>query len=102
MTNLLFNLTEGKTPEIHLIRDVSKHLKRGHRWIFADCFDRNDKSKGGVALLKSKNEVMGIGLVQPDTQLRFRMLSLSDENFFRAGNVLHTLSQWSEQQWKRV
>lgn len=101
-SNLLINIPEGKIPEISLIRDVTKHLKRGHRWIFADCFDKNDKTKGGLALLKIKNEVMGIGLVQSDTQLRFRMLSLSDEPFFRAGNVQHTLIQWSEMQWKKA
>jgi 23S rRNA (cytosine1962-C5)-methyltransferase len=102
MTNLLIEIPEGKIQEVSLIRDVSKHLKRGHRWIFADCFDKNDKVKGGPAILKSKNEVMGIGLVQPDTQLRFRMLSLSDENFFRAGNASHTLIAWSENQWKKA
>lgn len=100
--NSLIHLPEGKLTEISLIRDVSKHLKRGHRWIFADCFDRNDRTKGGLAFLKSKNEVMGVGLVQPDTQLRFRMLALSDEAYFRPGNGQHTLTQWSEQQWKKA
>lgn len=100
--NSLIHLPEGKLPEISLIRDVSRHLKRGHRWIFADCFDKNDRTKGGLAFLKSKNEVMGLGLVQPDTQLRFRMLALSDEPYFRPGNGQHTLGQWSELQWKKA
>ena len=38
----LIHFPEGKLPEISLIRDVSKHLKRGHRWIFADCFVQKD------------------------------------------------------------
>lgn len=98
----LINFPEEKLPEIHLIRDVSKHLKRGHRWIFADCFDQKERPKDGLAILKSKNEVIGFGLVQSDTQLRMRLLCLSEENFVRNNNLLHTVTLWSELQWKKA
>lgn len=98
----LIHVAEGKPSELSLTRDISKHLKRGHRWVFADCFDKNDKTKAGPALLKVRNEVLALGLVQPDTQLRFRLLALSDETFFRAGNIQHTLGHWSDLQWKKA
>lgn len=98
----LIHFPEGKIPEIHLVRDVSKHLKRGHRWIFADCFDKNEKHYEGIAVLKSRNEILGFGIVQPDTQLRFRVLCLADEPFVRQNNLLHTLTVWSEWQWNKA
>lgn len=105
MTNVptpLIHFPEGKIPEISLIRDVSKHLKRGHRWIFADCFDQKEKHAEGLAILKSRNEVLGFGLVQPDTQLRFRVLCLAEEPFVRNNNLFHTMTVWSELQWKKA
>ncbi len=98
----LIHFPDGKLPEINLIRDVSKHLKRGHRWIFADCFDQKERHKEGLSILKSRNEVLGIGLVQPDTQLRFRVLCLSEENFVRPNNNEHTIKFWAEVQWKKA
>ncbi len=98
----LINFPEGKIPEINLTRDVTKHLKRGHRWIFADCFDQKERHKEGLSILKAKNEVIGFGLVQPDTQLRFRVLCLAEENFVRSNNIAHTMNFWSELQWKKA
>jgi 23S rRNA (cytosine1962-C5)-methyltransferase len=98
----LIHFPEGKIPEINLIRDVSKHLKRGHRWIFADCFDQKERHYEGLAILKSRNEIIGFGLVQPETQLRFRVLCLGEEPFVRNNNLFHTLSVWSELQWKKA
>ncbi len=100
--NTLIHLDVEKIPDIHLIRDVSKHLKRGHRWIFADCFDQKDRHRDGLAVLKSKNEIIGYGLVQSDTQLRFRLLTLAEENFVRSNNLIHTLTIWSELQWTKA
>lgn len=97
----LINLPETKVPEIHLIRDVARHLLRGHRWIFADCFDTT-KTTSGVQLLKLKNDIIAIGLVQADTQLRFRLLCLAEEPFFRANNVAGSLLKWSEEQWAKA
>lgn len=101
-TSSIINFPEGKIPEINLIRDVSKHLKRGHRWIFADCFDSKERHKEGLSILKAKNEVLAFGLVQPDTQLKMRVLLLADEPFVRLNNPAHTLTQWSEIQWSKA
>lgn len=98
----LIHFADGKIPEINLIRDVSKHMKRGHRWIFADCFDQKERHQAGLAILKSRNEILGFGLIQPDTQLRFRVLCLAEEPFVRNNNLFHTLSIWSELQWKKA
>jgi 23S rRNA (cytosine1962-C5)-methyltransferase len=100
--NSLIHFPNEKIPEINLIRDVSKHLKRGHRWIFADCFDQKEKHPEGFAILKSRNEVLAFGLVQPDTQLRFRVFCLGEEAFVRNNNLFHTMTVWSELQWKKA
>ncbi len=97
----LINLPDFKLPEITLIRDVNKHLLRGHRWIFADCFD-NTKVTSGLALLKSRNEIIAIGLVQGDTQLRFRVLCLTEEPFFHMNNIPQSLTKWSEIQFSKA
>ena len=102
VVNSLINFPSEKIPEINLVRDVSKHLKRGHRWIFADCFDQKEKHSEGFAILKSRNEVLAFGLVQPDTQLRFRVLCLGEEAFVRNNNLFHTMTVWSELQWKKA
>jgi 23S rRNA (cytosine1962-C5)-methyltransferase len=98
----LIHFLEGKIPEINLIRDVSKHLKRGHRWIFADCFDQKERHYEGLSILKSRNEILGFGIVQPDTQLRFRVLCLAEEPFVRNNNPFYTMNLWSEIQWKKA
>jgi 23S rRNA (cytosine1962-C5)-methyltransferase len=43
-----------------------------------------------------------LGLIQADTQLRFRVLCLADESFYRPNNILHTMTLWSEAQWKKA
>lgn len=98
----LIHFPEGKIPEINLIRDVSKHLKRGHRWIFADCFDQKERHHEGLAILKTRNETLAFGLIQPDTQLRFRVLCLGDEPFVRNNNLFYSMTMWSELQWKKA
>lgn len=98
----LIHFPDGKLSEISLIRDVSKHLKRGHRWIFADCFDQKEKHQSGLSILKSRNEILGFGIVQADTQLRFRVLCLAEEPFVRNNNLFHTMTIWSENQWKKA
>ena len=45
---------------------------------------------------------MGIGVVQADTQLRFRLLVLSDEIYFKKNNPQKTLAQWAIQQWDKA
>lgn len=91
-----------KIPMIALSRDITKHLKRGHRWAFANAFDERSKAPSGLSFLKYKDEVVGLGVVQADTQLRFRLMVLSDEPTFRKNNPQKTLELWVEQQWKKA
>ncbi len=97
----LINLPGFDLPEMTLIRDVNKHLLRGHRWIFADCFD-SSKVNSGLALLKSRNELLAVGLVQGDTQLRFRVLCLTEEPYFNLNNISQSLRKWSEWQFNKA
>jgi 23S rRNA (cytosine1962-C5)-methyltransferase len=96
MSTPLVNIEGLKVSELSLIRDVNKHLLRGHRWIFADCFD--GKAVNGLGILKSRNETLAFGIVQGDTQLRFRVLTLTEEPFVRVNNLEHSLKVWSELQ----
>lgn len=96
MSTPLVNVEGLKVSELSLIRDVNKHLLRGHRWIFADCFE--GKATTGLGILKSRNETLAFGLVQADTQLRFRVLTLTEEPFVRVNNIAHTLKVWMDLQ----
>ncbi len=89
-------------PSVLLTRDVTKHLKRGHRWIFANCFDEKAKMKSGMHALYFKKELVGFGVLQADTQLRFRLFCQSDETYFRKNNAVKTFEFWSERQWKNA
>lgn len=89
-------------PVAQLTRDITKHLKRGHRWIFANCFDPKVKMTSGMHALYFKKELLGFGVVQADTQLRFRLFCHADEPFFRKNNALKTFELWSDRQWKNA
>ncbi len=91
-----------KLPAITLTRDVTKYLKRGHRWIFANCFKENEKLSSGLYALYFKNDLIAYGVVQGDTQLRFRLFCLSDEPYFRKNNAAKTFELWAERQWKNA
>ena len=87
---------------IELKRDVTKHLKQGHRWIFANCFDEGRSFKSGIHLLNYKGEALALGIWQGDTQLRFRVLVLADEPIFRRNNMKRTLELYFESQWRKA
>ncbi len=87
---------------IELKRDVTKHLKQGHRWIFANCFDDGRSAKSGIHLLNYKGEPLALGIWQGDTQLRFRVLVLADEPIFRRNNMPRTLELYFENQWRKA
>ncbi len=89
-------------PTITLNRDITKHLKRGHRWAFANAFDDKLKFKSGLCYLKYREELIGLGICQADTQLRFRLLCLADEPSFKKNNPQKTLEVWWEHQWKKT
>jgi 23S rRNA (cytosine1962-C5)-methyltransferase len=97
-----FVCSPEKLPVVQLTRDVTKYLKRGHRWVFANCFDEKAKLTSGLYALHLKNELIGFGILQADTQLRFRLLCLSDEPFFRKNNTSRTFELWSDRQWKNA
>lgn len=88
-------------PSLQLTRDITKHLKRGHRWAFANCFAENEKKQSGLHALFYKKELLGYGVWQSDTQLRFRMFCLSDESCFRK-NAASALELWFQRQWKNA
>lgn len=96
----LINISSEEVPTIELVRDVTKHILRGNRWIFADCFDQ--KGKPGLALLKLKKDILAIGLVQPDVQLRFRLLCLTEEFYFKLKDIPGSLLKWAEIQMDRA
>lgn len=89
-------------PVVRLTRDVTRHLKQGHRWIFESAFDEKEKHASGLHALYFKKELVGLGVLQSDTQLRFRLFCLADEPYFRPNNAQKTLSLWSERQWKNA
>lgn len=105
LNNSLINtklISKNKLPSIHITRDLTKHLKRGHRWIFADCFDQKEKYQNGLYELFYRGTLLAIGIVQGDTQLRFRLLCLSEENYFKKNNSELTLSIYAETNFKRA
>lgn len=89
-------------PIVQLTRDVTRHLKQGHRWIFANCFDEKAKQASGLHALYFKKELIGIGVLQSDSQLRFRLFCLAEEPYFRKNSAEKTLSLWGERQWKNA
>ncbi len=97
-----FIISPEVLPQITLSRDITKHLKRGHRWVFANGFDPKLKPASGLQSLSYKGELLGFGVVQSDTQLRFRMFCQCDEPFFRKNQVAKTLDVWFQRQWKNA
>ncbi len=91
-----------KLPSVQLTRDVVKHLKRGHRWVFANCFNEKENFSSGLHALYFKKDLIGFGVVQADTQLRFRLFCLADEPYFRKNNAAKTFELWSAHQWKNA
>lgn len=89
-------------PSVQLTRDVLKHLKRGHRWIFAGGVEDLGAGSTGLRALYYKKELIGLGVYQGDTQLRFRLFCLSDEPYFRKNSAVKTFELWSERQWKNA
>ena len=81
---------------IQLTRDLTRNLKRGHRWIFADCFDAKIEVIDGLYELKYKNETIAFGIVQANTQLRFRLLALADDTSFKK------LKDWVQSQFNKA
>lgn len=97
-----FIISPETLPTIQLKRDVTKYLKRGHLWAFANCFDDLGKRPSGLYSLYYKKDLIGLGVLQADSNLRFRMFCLAEEPFFRKNSAAKTLKMWSEHQWKNA
>ncbi|MEN0059849.1 MAG: class I SAM-dependent rRNA methyltransferase, partial [Bdellovibrio sp.] len=95
-------ISEDSILTIELKRDVTKHLKQGHRWIFANCFEEGRSVKSGIHLLNFKGEAMALGIWQGDTQLRFRVLVLAEDPIFRRNNLKRTLELYFTNQWRKA
>ena len=100
--NYSFLFLNSKIQSIQLGRDLTKHIKRGHRWIFASSFGPKINFKSGIYFLKYKEEILGLGILQSETQLRFRIICFSDDWFFNKNNPEKTLHIAMETQWKKA
>jgi len=81
-----------------LIRDVTKHVKRGHRWIFSDCFASTEKFQDGPALVTFKKQQLAFVVVQKDTHLRARIIALLNEK----DSVDYQLKKYFQSQWSKT
>jgi len=72
-------ITSEKLPDARLTRDLVKHIKRGHRWIFSDCIEVVPQAPSGLYRLVFKGQFLGIGFYQAHTELSFRMLMLNQD-----------------------
>jgi 23S rRNA (cytosine1962-C5)-methyltransferase len=71
-----------KTYRVKLIRDLTKHIKRGNPWVFSDAVEKIKAPEGAYALLMShKNEVLAHGYYSPSINLSFRVLNVGDKKF---------------------
>jgi 23S rRNA (cytosine1962-C5)-methyltransferase len=74
--------TAEKPVRPRLTRDVTKHLKRGNPWVFADAVEKLKAPEGQYAiLLGHKNDVVAHGFYSPSINLAFRALTLGDRCF---------------------
>lgn len=89
-------------PTLNIHRDLTKHLKRGHRWVFANAFSEKERAVSGLVSLRYKDENLGLGIYQSDTQLRFRLMCAGDEFYFKKNNLPRTLEIWVDHQWQKA
>lgn len=70
------------TPiKLKLSRDLTRHLKRGNPWVFADTLIEKPKAKSGTLahLYSPKDEFLGTGIYCPEINLSFRMLAIGEK-----------------------
>lgn len=74
--------SKEKTIRLKLIRDVTKHIKRGNPWVFADAIEKVKGEDGTYAILTNhKKEVIAHGIFANNINLTFRVLSIGDKKF---------------------
>ncbi len=70
---------QQKPIRIRLTRDLTKHIKRGNPWIFADAIEKVKADDGSYAsIINHKNELLGFGFYSPHINLSLRILTLGD------------------------
>ena len=71
-----------KPQRLKLIRDLSKHIKRGNPWIFSDAVEKIKAPEGSYSILQNhKGEVLAHGFYSPSINLAFRVLHVGDKKF---------------------
>lgn len=71
-----------KPLRLRLTRDLTKHIKRGHPWVFSDAVEKIKAPEGAYSLLVNhKGEVIAHGFYSPSINLAFRVLSVGDKKF---------------------
>ncbi len=71
-----------KPIRLKLIRDVSKHIKRGNPWVFSDAVEKIKASEGAYGILSGhKGDVLAHGFYSPNINLAFRVLNLGEKKF---------------------
>jgi 23S rRNA (cytosine1962-C5)-methyltransferase len=69
-----------KPLKIKLLRDLSKHIKRGNPWIFSDAVEKTKSTDGSYAhLINNKNEILAHGIYSTSVNLAFRILHIGDK-----------------------
>jgi 23S rRNA (cytosine1962-C5)-methyltransferase len=69
-----------KPIKIKLLRDLSKHIKRGNPWIFSDAVEKMKSIDGCYAqLINHKNEILAHGIYSNSVNLAFRVLNIGDK-----------------------
>jgi len=75
----LLSASTNKPITLQLNRDLTRSLKRGHPWVFADALRSRPKARpGSLALLLDKQgrQKLAWGFYDPDSPLAFRVCSL--------------------------
>lgn len=70
-----------KPQRLKLKRDLSKHIKRGNPWVFADALEKSSGKDGVPAILSLKGEPLAFGISSPGINLAFRVLTLAGKKF---------------------
>lgn len=73
--------TDRKPIRIKLLRDISKHIKRGNPWVFGDALEKYTGDDGTPAILMLKGEPLAFGISSPGINLSFRVLALKGTKF---------------------
>lgn len=97
----ILNIPQSLFP-LQLNKDITRQIKRGHRWVFAGNITAQANDKFGIYCLKYKQDVVAIGIYQPDTQLKFRVLCTDEDWFFKKNNLTKTLEIYQDTCWQKA